>query len=233
METRETQIDVVIISYAKNDKLKQVTMDGIQSLIASEDKIQFNIFVVESNPSMNYDHYPYTFTIYTDMPFSYHRYLNLGRRMGSSQYVVLCNSDLTYSKNWASQIISKMKLHPEILSASPFCPQTQNINEWNQADVHIGYIVRAHLAGWCIFQQRKIYEIIGELDERYKYWYSDNDYSQELIRHNICHALISRSIVNHHSGNHGETGKVVLQDAKLMDEYTNGQYEIFRKKWNL
>ena len=52
--------------------------------------------------------------------------LNLGIKAGKSQYVVLCNNDLTFEKNWASIIINAMQLDKDLLSASPFCPQVLN-----------------------------------------------------------------------------------------------------------
>ena len=106
--------------------------------------------------------------------------MNLGIKQGNSPYVVLCNSDLTYEKGWASSIIEAMEKHPRFMSASPWCPQTQGSNEKVKDLLFEGYRDRGELAGWCIFQQRKIYDIIGELDERFEFWYCDNDYSIQL-----------------------------------------------------
>ena len=41
------QIDIIIISFAKDAELKSLTENCVRSLIESEDKILFNIFIIE------------------------------------------------------------------------------------------------------------------------------------------------------------------------------------------
>lgn len=233
METRDMQIDVVIISYAKDDKLKRVTMDGIESLIASENDIQFNIVVVESNPKVSYDHYPHTITIYPGTPFNYNAYLNMGAVSGKSEYVLLANNDLTYEKGWASEILKQMSLNPAISSASPFCPQTQNINDWSSFSAYEGSVVRRQFAGWAFMIKRGVLEKIGYIDEGVDFWYSDNLTLDQYKYHGIFHFLIPKSVVHHHDKNLGITGSVTLDDKKKSD-FTVGQYNKYleaRKKY--
>ena len=228
-------VDVIIISWANNDELLQVTKDGLDSLFESEEDITFHAYVIESNKDANYDEYNQSYrrhtttTIHPTIPFGYHSYLNIGRREGNSPYVVLCNSDLTYEKGWASKIIEVMDAHPRFLSASPWCPQTQGDNTSNAGNVFDGYRVRGELAGWCIFQQRKIYDILGELDEQFTFWFCDNDYSMELQKNKISHCLVADSVVNHHDGNLGKTGKTLTPEQQ--HEITNAQTSVFEKKW--
>lgn len=227
-------VDVIIISWAKNDYLHKVTTDGLDSLIKSEDNIIFNTYIVESNHSINYDNYnlnsPHTFkTIHPDTEFGYHKYLNIGRKAGKSDYVALCNSDLTYEKNWASNIINAMNYDKDLLSTTPWCPQSHPIDHNHMNKIYYGYRVRYELGGWCIFQQRKIYDIIGDLDERFRFWYCDDDYGEELKKHKIKHALIGNSIVNHHDKGLGKTGETL--DDKLKYEFTQAQQAVFNEKW--
>jgi GT2 family glycosyltransferase len=139
----------------------------------------------------------------------YHRYLNIGRRAGKSPYIALCNNDLTFEKGWANEIIRVMEMHPQMKSASPWCPQ------------------------WCIFQQRDIYDTYpnGELDEQFEFWYCDNDYGMSLQQAGIKHILIPSSVVNHHDGNLGKTGNSAIDDA-TRHHYTNAQSQTFRNKWD-
>jgi hypothetical protein len=232
-------IDVVIISWAKDDALLQVTKDGLNSLFQSEEDIAFHAYIVESNKDIRYEdmeEYQMKWmhsvkTIHTDLPFGYHRYLNLGRREGNSDYVALCNSDLIYEKGWASEILRAMEFDPEYLSASPWCPQTQGSNSSLVDQLFEGYRVRAELAGWCIFQQRKIYDIIGELDEQFEFWYCDNDYAMQLEKNEIKHCLVCNSIVNHHDGNLGKTGRSLSFEDQ--ERITNGQASIFTQKYQI
>lgn len=224
-----TEVDVVIISYAKTAELKIITERGLQSLLESDD-VKFNVFVVESNQDVNYDEYTNTKTIYTNDPFGYNKYLNIGVSQGTAPFVCLCNSDLTYQEGWASNIISAMNKDKFLLSASPFCPQTQDETHFDPSLIYYGKRVRVELAGWCIFQKRKIYERIGKLDERFIFWYADNDYGLTLEKYGVVHALIPNSIVNHHEYNLGKTGDSILS-AQEKNDYTVGQYQIFKDKW--
>lgn len=221
--TQKTQVDVCILSYANTPELKEVTERGIRTLLESEENIQFNIFVVESSDEVGYD-FPNTKTIHTWKDFNYNGYLNFAIPNGKAPYVVLCNNDLTYEKNWASNIIKEMKANPEILSASPFCP---GVNNSNGSNVHLGHEVRKQLNGWCIFTKRTLFDKIGKLDEGVAFWFSDNIYADQLKFHNISHALIQDSIVRHHENNLGVTGETLSQNKKI--NYTTGQYDDYLK----
>jgi GT2 family glycosyltransferase len=230
-------VDVVIISWARNNELEQVTKTGLDSLFGSEpnEDVTFHAYVVESNHDVNYDEYNKTYrrhtttTIHPEEKFGYHKYLNIGRRAGNSPYVVLCNSDLTYENGWSSYIIKVMESYPKFLSASPWCPQTQGTNQASLNNIFEGYRVRGELAGWCIFQQRKIYDQLIELDERFSFWYCDNDYSMELQKNKIPHCLVAASVVNHHENNLGKTGDTLTTEQQK--SITTDQESIFVQKW--
>jgi GT2 family glycosyltransferase len=232
-------VDVVIISWAKDAELEQVTKTGLDSLFASEPdtEVTFHAYVVETNPKINYDYYNKegqrhtTTTLRPIGEFGYHKYLNLGRKAGKSEYVVLCNSDLTYEKYWASNIIYSMANVPGSLSASPWCPQTQNDNSQHVNTLYSGYRVRGELAGWCIFQKREIYDKIGDLDEQFTHWYCDNDYGMTLQKIGIIHLLVPSSIVNHHSDQLGVTHKKF--DAEYQQRTTINQQIKFQNKWGI
>jgi GT2 family glycosyltransferase len=214
-------IDVVIISWARNEELVQVTKDGINSLVENDEGVTYHIYVVESNKDIKYEDmeeyqrkWMHTIeTVYTDETFGYNKYLNIGRRLGNSPYVALCNSDLTYEKNWATNIINEMERH-NALSASPWCPQTQGPNTPHLHNVYVGYRVRGELAGWCIVQKRKIYEQIEDLNEGVSFWYSDNIYADEIQARGIKHILVPSSVVNHHEFSLGKTGSTLNDEEQ-------------------
>ena len=218
---KNIDIDVVIISWARNEELVQVTKDGIDSLVENDEGVTYHIYIVESNKDIKYEDmeeyqrkWMHTIeTVYTEEPFGYNKYLNIGRRLGNSPYVALCNSDLTYEKNWATNIINEMERH-DALSASPWCPQTQGPNTPHLHNVYAGYRVRGELAGWCIIQKRKIYEQIEDLNEGVSFWYSDNIYADEIQARGIKHILVPTSVVNHHEFNLGKTGSTLNEEEQ-------------------
>lgn len=231
----ETQVDVVICSYAKNDELLAVTHKGLQTLVDSEDKIKFNIYVVETNQEVSYDEFPvkhhYIETIHTDKPFGYHTYLNLGidKFTDKAEWSCLCNNDLEFTKNWASILIATCKQVPnKLISASPLNPK----EEWHKQylnKISVGYGVRQQVAGWCLFQHKSVLEMIGRLDERIKFWFADNYYSAVLQHYKIPHILVGNSIVFHHENLEGTTTKQADWDKQTKHNMTYGAGDNFRE----
>jgi len=226
-------IDIVILSYAANEELHEETKKCLDSLFESEEKAKdlFNVYVLESQENVSWDQYPNTKTVIPPKPYGYHKFMNYGRKLGSSEYVCLCNNDLIFKKNWASEILNFAKRHPEIPSFSPMCPKTQPLYGIQEnSGYHIGHQIRKHISGWCIFQRRNIYEIIGDLDERFTHWFSDNDYALTLHINHLPHCLVSSSIVEHHDKNIGKTGPTVLSEYEMF-QATSGSQGIFIEKW--
>lgn len=221
-------IDVVIVSYAKNENLKKETIDCLTSLFESEEEIEFYPYIVESNKKVDYSNiHPNIKMIYPDVEFGYHRYLNIGRKEGKSEYVCLCNNDLVFNKKWATNILKVISNKSDVMSASPYSENPHKTKmKLKPMGVDYGYRVRRHLAGWCIFQKRKIYDIIGDLDERYVFWYCDNDYAETIKRKGIKHAFVKNSIVEH-----VESKTLNTMNSKTRLELTKKQIKIFKDKW--
>jgi GT2 family glycosyltransferase len=122
----------------------------------------------------------------------------------------------------------------DAISFSPICPMTQRIYGINENTGNIeGYEIRKQISGWCIIHRREIYNTIGDLDERFYHWFCDNDYSMELMKHRLKHALVTKSLVEHHENNIGETTERVVKDPSQMYMMTSGSYPLFKEKWNL
>lgn len=194
------EIDIIILSYAYNDQLRQVTQNCINSLIASENSssIHFNIIIIESQKDLNGYQYPNSQTIYPEQPFGFHRYLNIGINMTTSAYVCLCNNDLIFHRGWASEILKYMVEDPDLLSASPVCSiyhpvRGFPINSGNWLGYRAGYEV----SGWCIFVKRELFKMMGQLDENCAFAGADHDYGNTLGVMKLKHCLVTSSVVDH------------------------------------
>lgn len=223
-------IDIVILSYAINQQLMQMTKDCINSLIGSEDPslIRFNIIVIESNRDLNGYQYPFTKTIYPKENFGYHRFMNIGIRSTNSEYVCLCNNDLLFYSGWASEIIVYMNEIPDLLSASPICRLTQPKNGIQlNSGIKFGYRVSYEISGWCLFVRRCIFSIIGELDENYIFSGADHDYANTLEVLNLKHGLITSSMVDHLNNR-----TLIAQSNKRQEELNlDIAYDYHSDKW--
>lgn len=185
-----TEIDVIVPSMAKTKRLYALTMACVDSLMKSETRgtIKFNVFLFEQA----YVEYPFRYYRYAG-DFNYHRIMNLGLSMGRADFVCLCNNDLQFTAQWATTLLNYKDRY---LSMSPRCPVSQPARKYPNP-VYEGYGVGAQLSGWCIFAHRGLFDIIGDLDESASFWYSDNLYAEQLKKHNITHALITKSVVYH------------------------------------
>ncbi|HVW96646.1 MAG TPA: hypothetical protein VHA56_11820 [Mucilaginibacter sp.] len=225
--TEKINIDIIILSYAKSDELKQTTIDTINTLIESEnpDKISFNILVIESNKNLKPYQFEHTTTLYTDVPFGYNRYMNIGIKATSNPYVCLCNNDLIFHRGWASAILEQMALDADLLSVNPYCEIAHSATIPADGS-NIISTIPGILVGWCLFFKREMLKVTGYFDERFIFWYADNDYGNTMEKHRIKHALVTSSKVTHI----GSQSHFILNDAERF-EYTYGQYLYYDLKW--
>lgn len=198
--TKPIDIDIIILSYAKDEKLRKLTETAIQTLASSEspEHITFHVVVIESYLKAKTYDFPNTTTVFPKVKFGYHRFMNIGIEMTKSPFICICNNDLEFNKGWATEILKAFQQDPTLASTSPAC--SLHHPEHGMAlnsGIHYGYEVRKELIGWCLFFKRDILDTIGKLDPKFKFWFADNDYSKTLQKHGIKHALVTSSIVNH------------------------------------
>jgi GT2 family glycosyltransferase len=227
--TTPLNIDIIILSYARDEKLKSVTLDGLQTLLDSEDPahIHFNIIVIESNQTLAPYQYPSTTTVYPKKSFGYHKFMNIGIQMSHSPYVCICNNDLLFHKHWASEILKAFEADPTLYSASPACSMHHPAQQISlQSGIHYGYEVRKELVGWCLFFKRDMLSITGKLDPAFKFWFADNDYSKTLQKYRLKHALVTSSMVDHLESTTLKT-KATTEQQKL----TAGERFYYEYKW--
>ncbi|GMQ31713.1 glycosyltransferase [Algoriphagus confluentis] len=193
------ELDIIILSNAQTPELRDLTSQAIESLLDSEDfnKIRFLIQVFESANTDPYT-YPFCRTIFPRKSFNYNRFMNMGIRNGKAPFICLCNNDLIFHKGWASAILKTLEKYPDLDSASPIC----EINHRERgiqphSGIHLGYEIRKQVTGWCLFFRRSMLQKTGLLDERFRFWYADNDYANTLKKNKILHALVTESRVDH------------------------------------
>lgn len=229
MESK-SEIDIIMISYAQTDELKETTINAIHSLMSSEDpvEIKFNIIVIESQRLLAPYQYPNSVTIYPDEPFGYHRYLNIGIEMTSAPFVCICNNDLIFHPHWATELLKPLQMYIDLYSVSPVCSKHHRNEGLKLNDgIKLGYRVRYEVSGWCILFKRELLKLIGGLDENYIFWCADNDYANTLYTLKLHHALVTSSIVDHL-----ESKTLDKQSKARKFELTKNEIFYYQKKWN-
>jgi glycosyltransferase involved in cell wall biosynthesis len=186
------KLSVIFVSNSYNKELQMMTQNAINTACTGE--INKEIIIIESSGEKfeNADK-----IIYEKNSFNYNKFLNIGIRESSGNYLALCNNDLIFLKNW-DQIVKIMQDN-NILSASPFSENKCGHKSKYKRDsgIYYGYRIGHELLGWCVVISKQVFTIIGSLDESKRFWYSDNLYAKQLIKNKIKHALITNCIVQH------------------------------------
>jgi len=196
MNIKINRLSVVFLTLTKSEELYNMTLDCIKSLKKSETNIAFEIILIESNKDYLMSDYKYpdfVKVIVPDESFNFHKYLNIGIKQSTCDYIALCNNDLIFHENWFSEILKIADSDNSILSFSP----ARDINVKYSSNYGLGYKVRTHIMGWCIVADKKLFNKIGFLDETFDFYYADNDYAMTLKSKNIKHAVVFNSKVEH------------------------------------
>lgn len=224
VETTETQgkshtdlivepvADVVFMSASHREGDTEMTQRAIDTCLAGAGSLPVNIFVVEQNPDVKYDR---AVTLHPDWEFNYNGSANAAAKLGSAEWIVVANNDLLFGEGWLHKLLSAC--HPVV---SPKCPR--DVRQRNFRTNTLGHRIGYEFSGWCFMMRRDVWELIGGLDDRVKFWGSDDVVVEQLRAHGITPMLVPAAEVTH-------LRSVTLnnQDRQVYDELTWGQLDVF------
>ena len=194
-------IDVICLTNTHNESFYGLTKQTIETLLLSKGNHNFNIKLLESNKNCEFIYdYPNLTNIVPNEKFNYNKFLNIGLTYCTSEWVLIINNDLIFTEDWLNNIEKEYLQNLDIKSFSPFEPefaQTHYSHLYKDGNLYFGYKPCVELHGWCILVKRDVLNLIGGFDERFSFWYQDDDYGQTLNKYNIKHALVKDSIVHH------------------------------------
>lgn len=225
------KLDVIILSYTKDLWYYGLTQRCISSLFHNNPNLSLNVVVVETNRNLEKDSLFYCGckVICPSEEFNYNKFLNIGLQYCDSDYVLMCNNDLIFGQNSVENLLQTMISH-DIKSACPLEPNWHKrklTEEEYKTPILEGYEVQKHIVGWCICADRSMLCDNQVLDEKFTFWYQDNDYAETLKKLNVKHFLVNSSHVYHEfSVSHG------LMTGSKAAEMTHGLKKVFDEKWH-
>jgi len=194
-------IDIVILSYCTTETIYNMNTDCIESLNVSEEDFTFNIIIIESNKNFydTFKKYQYSnvSVIIPEEKFNYNRFMNIGIQMSKNEFVGMCNNDLIFEKHWFTAIYNVSKIKPDILSFGVVNPGFNDPPLKVEKKYLLGYEMRKNIVGNCIIVKRRIFEIIGMLDEQFDYYFQDEDFGMTIRKYHIKNAWVLDSKVLH------------------------------------
>jgi GT2 family glycosyltransferase len=224
------KIDAIILSNTADLSHYGLTCRTINSLKQSDKIDEINIQVIESQNQSAFEENGFVYlnstTIFPNQPFGYNKFLNIGIKHSTADWILICNNDLLFTEDWLIGAKKAIETHPHIKSFSPKCPNWHLHKSLPDESVIEGYTVPIEVCGWCILLHRSLIDNYELFDEQFDFWYQDNDYAMVLQSNNEKHALVTSSKVYHMvSASHD-----LIKDRH--DEFTHGQRQKFIDKWN-
>lgn len=187
MDKNTTLVDIVFVSNAITSSTYLVTQTAINTAIKCANNIPLNCIVIESNKKVSYNN---ATTIYPSFSFNYNAYLNLGAEQGNSKYIMFCNNDLVFTKDYLQNLIDQN--YPIVSPISP-----KDIRQKGIKTNEKGYVCGRNLSGWAFLIERDLWLKIGKLDEDFDFWFADNSLISQLKMIDTPPMIVPSSIVNH------------------------------------
>lgn len=218
------ELSVILLSFITNDDSKQLLTEAIDSLTESLNDLLFEIIVVESGDAQiakSITKQKAMVVPYEGIDFNFHQALNQGYRNASGRYICFSNNDVVFHKNWF-QSIKDVLLNGVFQSASPVDPNDDKLWMFDTTNVSFieGYEIQKFFKGWCFVIEKKAMITLGGFDERFSFYFADNDFILELLRNNIRHAAVLSSYVEHRD-------KVLTEFIDDLDELKKINGDLF------
>lgn len=211
-------MNVIILSNTKNPSYYYMLKECVDSVWLS--KCVSRIIVVETNSKLANKEIPLKAEfIFPNIDFNYNKFLNIAFNKISEKEnkIIISNNDVVYEPGCLDQLNSALENFDSV------SPTSRNIESKEQFT--IGYDVEKVLMGWCIGMNRYVYDKMGGFDERFSFWYQDNDYANTLKKFKFKHARVNDAYALHK----------YQQSHKLLENSyasTHGLESLFSDKWN-
>ncbi|WGD34887.1 hypothetical protein [Olleya sp. YS] len=199
------KFSLIVLSKTDQQSTYDMNVECFDTFIKSaiKAKVDYEILLIESNKNSHYQYNVQHLKIITPKDaFSFHKFLNIGVSHANAEYYILSNNDVVFDINWLVETNNVLQHNPKLLSVSPLDPKANSLPKeaLENNNYIVGYQIQKHLTGWCIVAHKKVFEAIKKLDERFGFYYADNDYAMQLQKYNIKHALVTNAIVHHLHG---------------------------------
>lgn len=207
----KNKIGIIFVSNSTNENVVNMTQNAITTARQYTDKYNLKIIVAESNEGQKEYEGAEIFHHKVE-PFNYNKILNLSRKkLKDYDFILFCNNDLVFTENWLDNLLENTNL-----CLSP--KDTNSDKQRNIQEDESGYSVATHFSGWCFGLRKEALELIGDFNEDYQFWFSDNVVADQLQKVGIIPTLVVKSVVKHFGS---QTLKSLAQDEKYKFTYAD------------
>ena len=179
-------VDVIILSKVAKYRDNAMTQKAIDSCVQGSNGLPVNIIVMEGGIGQ----YRNATTIPKRGKFNYNQYANEGAALGSADWIMIANNDLTFTDGWLHNLIAAG--HPIVSPHEPNDGRQADITENTEGDV-----TGKHLSGWCFMISRKLWQEIGGFDTDVDFWCSDDVVIEQVKAAGVMPMVVKDSVVIH------------------------------------
>lgn len=179
-------VDVIMLSKVAKYRDNAMTQKAIDSCIQGSNGLPVNIIVMEGGIGQ----YRNATTIPKRGKFNYNQYANEGAALGSADWIMIANNDLTFTDGWLHNLIAAG--HPVVSPHEPNDARQADITENTEGDV-----TGKHLSGWCFMITRKLWQEIGGFDTDVDFWCSDDVVIEQVKAAGVLPMIVKESVVIH------------------------------------
>lgn len=227
------KFDIIILSLVVDEESFNTTKACVDSYINTADALINKIFVVETNTNFDADYLqPKVEVIKPGKQFNYNEFYNIALSECRAEFVMGPNNDLVIQPNCIQALLKEFQTNNKISSISPIDRNWHRHTKMylpSDNKLYYGYEVSLHMFG-CIFAcRRSVFQQIGFLDEKFYFFYQDNDYAMSLERCGLLHGVHTGALVKHQSGNSNKNAEDRL---KYTPKNMNEQGDLLANKWS-
>lgn len=224
--------DIIVLSLAIDDESFGMTKRCVESYLSTAKGFINKVYVVETNQDFNktYDNDKVELIIPKE-EFCYNKFFNLALERCKAEFVMGPNNDLVIHPNCIQTLWYEFNHNIHIDS---ICPVDRKWHKHSKMylptdnKLYYGYDVSLHVFGGVACYRRSVFEKIGYLDERFFFFYQDNDYAMCAQRCNVLHGVHTGAHISHMSGG---SNRIAEGRYRYTPENMNSQGDIFANKW--
>jgi len=194
-------VSIVFLSRVCDENSSFLLKQAIESFTLSTSKFIFEIIIVESGDVEHTQRIigdkgivvPYLLS-----EFNFHKALNIGLQKTQGKLICFSNNDVIFYKDWFKNIYNVLGAN-DLDLVSPVDPNEDKLWMVNKNDKKFveGYEIQKHFKGWCFVVHKRVFRVIEKFDERFDFYFADNDFITQIEFAGFRHAAVLNSHVHH------------------------------------
>jgi len=195
------ELSVVFLSNIIDDVSSQLLTDAVDTLSSSISDIDYEIVIVESGNLIESKKIVGKRGVvlpYQGNNFNFHKALNQGFIGSNGDYICFSNNDVVFYPDWFKNI-KRVLLNNNLKAASPIDPKDDKLWMFDKNNISFieGYEIQKFFKGWCFVIEKNAMKRLRKFDERFDFYFADNDFILELLKYDIKHAVVLDAHVEH------------------------------------